>query len=51
MIAIAKKMIAAGNLYADNTDVDTMRSQRLERIDSACRGQAAAETALSLIHI
>ena len=45
MIEIAEKMIAAGNLYADNTDVDTMRDERLKRMESVCRSQDKEVTA------
>ena len=45
MIDIAKKMVAAGNMYADDTDVDTMRDERQNGVESRNRRQGAAETA------
>ncbi|KAG9396370.1 Glutamyl/glutaminyl-tRNA synthetase [Carpediemonas membranifera] len=36
----AEKMIREGNAYVDNSDVNTMRDQRLEGIESACRANS-----------
>lgn len=44
MIEIAKKMILAGHMYADNTDVDTMRSERMACTLSKNRDQRPDET-------
>ena len=44
MIDIAKKMITAGHMYADNTDVDTMRAERMACTPSQHRDQKPAET-------
>jgi hypothetical protein len=43
MVEIAKKLIRAGHMYADNTDVDTMREERLKCIESKARNMPAAE--------
>jgi glutamyl/glutaminyl-tRNA synthetase len=45
MIELAKRMVAAGSLYADNTDVDTMRDERLKGVESKNRGQSKEEAA------
>jgi hypothetical protein len=43
MVEIAKNLIRAGHMYADNTDVDTMREERLKCVESKARGMPAAE--------
>lgn len=43
MVEIAKKMLRAGHMYADNTEVDKMREERLKSIESKHRGMPAAE--------
>lgn len=44
MVEMARALIGAGHIYADNTDVDRMREERMEGTPSQCRGQAAADT-------
>lgn len=44
MIDIARKMIQAGHMYADDTDVDTMRTERMACTPSKNRDQKPEET-------
>lgn len=44
MVEIAKKMIKAGHMYADNTDVETMRTERMACTLSKNRDQQPDET-------
>ena len=34
----ARDLIKRGLAYVDNTDVETMRKQRMEKVESDCRG-------------
>ncbi|KAI8476061.1 MAG: tRNA synthetases class I, catalytic domain-containing protein [Monoraphidium minutum] len=45
MIDLAKRMIKAGILYADDTPVEQMREERMHGIESKRRNRPAAETA------
>ena len=44
MVDMARALIKAGHVYADNTEVDRMREERMAGTPSQCRGQAADET-------
>lgn len=44
MVDMARALIKAGHMYADNTEVDRMREERMAGTPSQCRSQAADET-------
>lgn len=43
MFDMARKMIRAGDIYADDTDVDTMRDERMKCTESRNRGMQPVE--------
>jgi glutamyl-tRNA synthetase len=43
MFDMARKMIRAGDIYADDTDVETMRAERMKCIESRNRGMQPVE--------
>ena len=43
ILAMGEKLIKEGKIYIDTTDVDTMRTERMNRIESKCRSQTVEE--------
>ena len=43
MFAITTKLIETGKVYADDTPLETMRQQRMDGIESACRSKSVQE--------
>ena len=43
MADLARKLLSAGKMYADDTGVEQMREERLKCVESARRGMAPAE--------
>lgn len=43
ILAMGEKLIKEGKMYIDTTDVDTMRTERMQKIESKCRSQSIEE--------
>lgn len=43
MADLARKLLSAGKMYADDTGVERMRDERLRCVESAQRGMASSE--------
>ena len=43
LLAVAKELIDRGVLYADDTPVEAMRAERMDGVESRCRGRSVAE--------
>ncbi|KAF5833287.1 tRNA synthetases class I, catalytic domain-containing protein [Dunaliella salina] len=43
LLDMGERLIKAGVLYADDTPVEQMREERLNRVESKCRGRSVAE--------
>ena len=43
ILETGEKLIEEGKMYVDTADVDTMRSERMQKIESKCRNQSVDE--------
>ena len=43
ILKMGEKLLKEGKMYIDTTDVDTMRSERMQKIESKCRNQSVDE--------
>ena len=43
ILKMGEKLIKEGKMYIDTTDVDTMRTERMQKIESKCRSQSVEE--------
>jgi glutamyl-tRNA synthetase len=43
ILEMGEKLIKEGKMYIDTTDVDTMREERMKKIESKCRSQSVDE--------